>query len=339
MLRFAGERNFEDHCACITRAVALMDTGEFEAAIDQLDTALVHGESPNARWNRSLALLSVGRYLEGWEDFRSRLALFPQWTRGDQLRRDLPQWGGEPLDHKRLILYHEAGFGDSIMLLRYVRVLREQGITVALAMPPELERFAGQLAPLVLELSEHDVGCSTYDLMPVLRQTPQTIPIGPYLKIGATTLSQWRALLGRQPMIGVAWSSMRETHKHRNMALAEFRELLDAPNTKLISLQTHDQEDARANGIVTPAFRDFADVAAVASLMNMIVCVDTAALHVAGAIGHPFTFAMLPYVSCWRWRNGNPWHPQVRLCTQDSIGDWPSAFRKLQQWSIPLSKC
>jgi len=89
----------------------------------------------------------------------------------------------------------------------------------------------------------------------------------------------------------------------------------EAGHNALYSLQAHDREAAEAHGVAAPRYGDFADVAAVASLMNKVVSIDTAALHVAGAIGHPDVTALLPPVPCWRWHNGNPWYPNIKART------------------------
>jgi ADP-heptose:LPS heptosyltransferase len=75
------------------------------------------------------------------------------------------------------------------------------------------------------------------------------------------------------------------------------------------------------NGVAVPDFEDFADVAALASLMDEVVSIDTAALHVAGAIGHHDVTALLPFAPCWRWHCGSPWYPQIKLCRQKIPGD------------------
>jgi hypothetical protein len=329
--RFDSEAHFDAHCQHINTAIDLMHRGEWTIALGELDAALAKGESPNARWNRSMALLALGDYRDGFDEYESRFTLWPglSWDRGTQLRRDLPRWRGEHLDGKRLIVIHECGYGDTIMLLRLVPVLRDRGIDVALAMPPPLERLAAQLAPLVDKLSERDVYACTYDLMRLLDVTPQTLPTDAYLKPDPMLREQWADALAseRRRKIGIAWSSLHVHPRGRSIALDRFRELLGAADCALVSLQFHARSEAFANGVSAPRFGDLADVAALISLMDRIVSIDTAALHLAGALGHGDVTAVLSYVPCWRWNA--PWYPHVRLCRQSAPGDWESAFAQV----------
>jgi ADP-heptose:LPS heptosyltransferase len=135
---------------------------------------------------------------------------------------------------------------------------------------------------------------------------------------------------GGRRRIGIVWSvKLGSDGEHpsakREIPLDQFLDLLGARNTQLYSLQTQEREQADARGIHAFEFDDFADVAALASLMDGIVSVDTAAAHLCGAIGHPNVSVLLPYAATWRWLHGD-WYPQMKLCKQTSPGDWASAF-------------
>jgi hypothetical protein len=328
--RFSSDAEFERHCEWIETARPLIRGGDFAAALTALDQALEAGESPNAHWNRALTLLALGRYREGFCEYQARSVLFAkQWEPGLRLQRDLPLWGGEDLRAKRLVLIHEAGFGDAIMMLRYVPALQQMGIDVALAMPRELERLARQLAPMVGNIGELDVQCQLFDLMRILGHSTEHIPIGAYLKPDPELRAHWSKQIKR-PAVGISWSSLRDLNYWRSVPLKEFLALLPVPRDwSVVSLQTFAQDEAREQGVVTPPIEDFADMAAIASLMDEIVSIDTATLHIAGAIGHPNAFGVMPQVMCWRWLNGNPWHPVLKLCPQLTAGDWSSAFAQI----------
>src|SRR6516165_6603877 len=138
-LQFESDAHFELHCRCINTALSRIGRGEHAVAIAHLDAALAAGESPNARWNRALPLLAVGRWREGWEDYEARRWLFGDAVttdRGAWLARNLPRWRGEPPVGRRLVVLHEAGFGDMIMLLRFMPQLALRG-SFAVLMPPE----------------------------------------------------------------------------------------------------------------------------------------------------------------------------------------------------------
>ena len=317
-----SEAAYEGHCRHIDRALSRFEDGQFDEALAELDMALEFCDSPNARWNRAQALLALGRYREGWDGYAARWQLFPgaATERGAQLRRDLPEWRGERLGGKRLVVIHEAGFGDTIMLLRLVKRLRSDAAhshcQIALEMPPELARLASQVAPMAGEVGERDVQCSTFDLPRLLGITPATVPAGPYLQAELKQRQEWRYLVaGEQRLkVGIAWSTTRAHGAKRAVPLRGLLDLV-GPHNALYSLQAHDREAAEAHGVAAPRYGDFADVAAVASLMNKVVSIDTAALHIAGAIGHPDVTALLPPVPCWRWHNGNPWYPNIKART------------------------
>ena len=306
---------YDGHCRHIDAALAHFEDGQFNEALVDLDAALGYCDSPNARWNRAQALLALGRYREGFEGYAARWQLFRGTTteRGIQLKRDLPEWRGESLRGKRLVIIHEGGFGDTIMLLRLAKQIDAE---VVLEMPPELVRLAVQIAPMVGEVGERDVQCSMFDLPRLLGTTPETVPAAPYLQSDIEWRKEWRHLVASEYRlkIGIAWSTTRAHGAKRSVPLAELIELV-GPHNALYSLQAHDREAAEAHGVAALRYGDFADVAAVASLMNRIVAIDTSALHVAGAIGHPDVTALLPSVPCWRWHNGAPWYPRVKIRT------------------------
>jgi hypothetical protein len=269
-------------------------------------------------------LLSLGRYPEGFQDFQSRWVAFRKLA--EPASRDMlmraPRWRGGKLRGMRIVLVHEQGFGDTIQLLRFVPELQAMGADVVLFVPPPLHRLAAQLAPIADSNEPADYVCPFFDLPMILGTTPATVPKPPYLRSGTFQHQRWR--------LGVAWSSAREKVPNdikREIGLG----LLPLGNGKIVSLQQHDGDLARDYGIETPVYADFSEVAAVAAQCATIIAVDTAALHLAGAIGHPRVFALLPYVSSWRWRNGNPWYPRIKLCVDGPEADWTEALIRLRE--------
>jgi hypothetical protein len=313
--------NFDEHAEHVKLAIHHLDRGNYDAALAELDTALELDDTPHARWDRALTLFGLGRYHDAREDFEHRWNLFVQGVdeRGRQLLRYLPRWRGERLTGKRLVVIHEGGFGDTVMLLRYLHTIRG---AVALHMPKELERLALQFAPLVGEIGEQDCVATTFDLMTLL----QPPPFARYIWADSALQQKWQLLSGAT---GIAWSSQRNNNHEREIDLGQFLELLPQSRTPIVSLQTHEREAAKAHGLLTPEIDDFADLAALISVLDRVVSIDTAALHVAGAIGHRATSAVLPFASCWRWHMGNNWYPHIKLCRQQAPGHWASAFAQL----------
>jgi hypothetical protein len=312
------------HALHIEQGVHYFFRNDFHTALVEFEQALQIRESAMARFDRGIALLALGRYKEGWQDFAARyqwLGDAPFTESGRRLRKSLPHWNGEP--GKKVVLLHEAGFGDSIMFLRFVKILELRCSGVMFDAPAPLWRLALQLVPIGMD---GEAWFSTFDL-PTLCDD---IPLPPYLEFDS---SSWRSRIGNGGAlrIGIAWSS-NTSHfgevEERSIPLQQFLNLLPIKG-QLYALQGHDLELARSLGIYVPKAVDFADVASLAACMDVIVSIDTAALHVAGAIGHPRTYAMLPYAATWRWHSGNRWYPKLNLCRAEAPGNWASAFAQI----------
>ena len=325
------------HAFHIEQGLVYFYKNDFHTALVEFDRALQISDSAMARYNRAHALLALGRYAEAWPAFESRFEVYGVYgdgltftETGHRLRRTLPQWNGEP--GRRVVLLHEAGFGDTVMFLRFVRPLREAHVPLVLDVPEPLRALASQCASLG---DDGDAWFSMFDLPALL---DPVIPAPPYLARPDTGLiAYWACKIfnGHARRIGIAWSSNtnhngEHEHQTRSLPLAEFLDLLPFEGA-LFSLQHHDRAEAERLGVHVPELQDFADVAALASLMDVVVSIDTAALHVAGAIGHPNVFAMLPWAPTWRWHAGNRWYPQIKLCCAQAPGDWPSAFAQIAE--------
>jgi hypothetical protein len=325
----------------IYQGVELFHQNDFAGALVEFDQSLALAESPYARFDRALTLLSLGRYAEGFADwgtcrqiYRSQLSEEGQW-----LQRNLRPWRGE---RDPVVIMADAGFGDWIQLARYIPLVREIAGEIVLEVPPPLVRLARQLGPVLSDepsTPPFAFYCAPmFDAVAMLTPRPQTVPPPPYITPDPMLCRKWRERIGNggRRRIGVAWSvKLGSEYEHptakREIELDRFLALLDAPrDCELYSLQVQNREQANDRGIRAFELDDFADVAALATLMDGIVSVDTAALHVCGAIDHPNVHALLPYAATWRWLNGNPWYPRMRLCRQSSPGDWSSAFAQIK---------
>lgn len=322
-----GDLRIEDYLEHFDRVVALYRANDLDQALRAADACIALAPTLRARFNRAMVLLAMGNWRAGLAQYECRLEFGEPFLRIAETG-DIPRWQGESLGGKRLLLMHEQGFGDTLMMLRYVPLLRALGAEVTLAVPPVLERIAVRTAEIARPPFAADLYCPMMSLLHLLGQIPESVPREPYLKVDPRlvarrkpTISEWD-----RPKIGVAWSVGKHVDGDfpRAIPLALLVDALD-PKAELYSLQAQGADEAKAFGVQVTAIEDFADCAALASLMDEIVSVDTAALHVAGAIGHQRVTALLSHWSSWRWRD-NPFYPGIRLCRQTSPGDWESAF-------------
>jgi Flp pilus assembly protein TadD len=297
-------------------------------------------------------LLLRGEFAEGWREYEWRhgivgaAPLLPP--------NDHPQWGGTPLPDSRLLLIADQGFGDSIQFSRYIPWARAGCPDVVVAADPVLHPLIQQIHPAVKLIDRWDrcppfaAYCPLSGLPRLHGTTLETIPGNvPYLLADPARTRIWRARLDDliQPnarRIGIVWAG-RPTHNNdsnRSATLAAFGPLAALDGVTLISLQKGVGQPAigayfdRAPLVnLGAATADFADTMAIIETLDLLVTVDTAVAHLAGAMGKP-VWILLPYAPDWRWmlgRDDSPWYPTARLFRQTSAGDWDSVLRRVAE--------
>jgi tetratricopeptide (TPR) repeat protein len=305
------------------------------------------------RWNLSHLELLTESFREGWDLFESRWAMEPlasrRWS-GAQ-----PQWVGQDLRDKTLYVFSEQGFGDTVQFVRYAPLAAERGARVILRVQPELVRLAATLAgvqdvgPTGGALPACDFYCPIMSLPRAFGTTLETIPAAvPYFTFDPNAVAGWRQRLGeRDPLrVGLVWSSGIRHYERsifyagvaKSMTLAQLAPLGDVRDVAFYSLQKG--EPAREAARPPPGMRlvdlagelgDFADTAALIEALDLLISVDTAAVHVAGALGKP-VWNLVKYHACWRWLRGrtdSPWYPTMRLFRQPEPGDWTSVVEEV----------
>jgi tetratricopeptide (TPR) repeat protein len=312
----------------IATGVAYFRLNRFADAIACFDQALRYKpDDPYARWNRATALLSIGDYARGFKEHDVAWRLF-HWRGfspvGDDIDRltTLPLWQGER--STRVLAYHELGHGDAIMAFRFIPELKRRcGVTLVIAEP--LVRLARSFGIEVTgkvpdNLSGYDFRLPFFGVMSALQQTADSIPAAPYiLGIPIDGKSKFD---GRR--IGIAWSGRTQT----GFSLQDFLTLLDGSGFQLYALQPGPTSEAVAP--LRPG-SDFADVADLIAEMDHVVSVDTAAIHLAGAMGHRSAHLLLPYLMDWRWHHTARWYPQLKTYRQHDAHDWTAPFAKLNE--------
>jgi tetratricopeptide (TPR) repeat protein len=336
--------------ALVNRASALRYLNRFDDALASLDRAIaLDPELAEARWNRALACLTFGDFEAGWRDYEWR------WRRNtrEMVARNFvqPQWRGEDLDGKTILLHAEQGFGDSIQFIRYLPMVAAKCGQVVLEIPDDLRPLVPPIDGVVALVSRgeplppFDLHCPLLSLPLAFGTTVATIPAEvPYLAAPSERIEKWRKRLpdSKTPRIGLVWSG-KPTHKNdhnRSIALASLKPLLASAGCQFISLQKEYRERDVADLKTLPhlvrldeALVDFADTAAVVAMLDLVIAVDTAVAHLAGAIGKP-VWILLPTIGDWRWmadRNDSPWYPTARLFRQQKFGDWDSVIARVGQ--------
>ncbi len=310
-----------------------------------LDPYMAEAEESESMW-----LLRYGRFREGWRRYEAR----NRTGTGRGLFREFrqPQWKGEPIHDRTILLHAEQGYGDAIQFARYAPLVAARGARVVL----EVHRGLGNLfraLPGVSHLIEGGVTLPDFDLHCPLLSLPvafgtdmDSIPAAvPYVTADPSRVFTWGARLGprRRMRIGVAWSGnpLHRDDARRSIALAQLRDLLrDRPDLEFHIIQTEIRPADRETLATMPhlrehgaLLRDFADSAALVSLMDLVITVDTAVAHLAGAMGWP-VWVLLPTVPDWRWmlgRDDSPWYPSMWLFRQRHRDDWTPVLLEVAQ--------
>jgi hypothetical protein len=301
-------------------------------ALLQIDKAIDIAMTVRARYNRALILMTLGDWEEGLAELE-QCELSPAFQRPhycEAVGMGLRPWRGEPIAQARLLLIHDHGFGDSIQMLRFVPELQAMGAEVILLVPPELVRLALQTNAKVtansLRVLDADYFTSLLFLPGILGKTPQDIEPGGFLMAERLFADKWRDQLpiSDHRKIGLAWS-VGVSHEGDYPRECPLELMVTAfPDAELHSVQKQGRGEAERLGVTCHQLNDFADCAGLMACMDEIVSIDTAALHLAGAIGHRKISALLPHWHSWRWQAR--WYENMRYCVQTSPGDWGSAL-------------
>jgi hypothetical protein len=305
-----------------------------------------------AHYNFGLALLQLGHLLAGFNEIQWRwkipgLKLFNQ-----ELPR--PWWDGSPLNGQRILLREEQGFGDTIHFARYVQLVHERaGGRVVLACRPPLVRLFRRLGGVEQIITQgdplvpFDVHSTLLSLPALFGTTVDTIPAPiPYLKADPALAAEWRTRIGSDPgaaKIGLVWAgALGNTNDcMRSVPSQMFSALSRLEGVRLFSLQKGGDSESQISDLKsqiplvdwTGDLQDFADTAALIENLDLVITVDTAVAHLAGAMGKP-VWVLVTYVADWRWmrdRSDSPWYPTMRLFRQPRPGDWKTPIERVVQ--------
>uniref|UniRef100_Q47GV5 TPR repeat n=1 Tax=Dechloromonas aromatica (strain RCB) TaxID=159087 RepID=Q47GV5_DECAR len=306
----------------------------------------------NASFNLAYLLLRQGRYAEGWLCLESR-----DWYQALDKHLGIPRWQGEPLAGKSFLISLEAGHGDMIQFCRYARQLKERGAArVSVLCHPALKNLFDHFDGIDEAIAVGDPypdrawDCWSPPLsLPFFCQTRlESIPANlPYLSADPDKTRYWASLMadgGDALRVGLVWKGNPRFENDAERSLGSFLDLAplgEVSGVRFFSLQKGAGENEVAHSSASfpvldlgSRLADFSDTAAIVMNLDLLITVDTAVAHLAGALGKP-VWVMLPdYKTDWRWlsdRSDSPWYPGVmRLFRQEASGTWGSVISRVK---------
>jgi len=299
-----------------------------------------------AHFNLALQLLAAGDWEAGWREYEWRWRLAE--IAGERPHPPGPLWDGTSLAGRTLLLYTEQGFGDSIQFVRYASLLSKQAREVILRCPDPLVRLFQSLEGIRVvregdPLPPYDLRCPLLSVPGMLSTTPASVPAEiPYLFADPQAAEAWASRMAdgaSELRVGLAWASDPNNFiaKLKSLQLSDLQGFGGLPVT-FFSLQKGagaDQAGDPPPGMrivdLTRELRDFADTAALVANLDLVITIDTAVAHLAGAMGKPvWTFVHFPAV--WRWMPESvrtPWYPTMRLYRQRRPREWTPVLEQV----------
>ena len=297
----------------------------------------------------SQALLKSGRLREGWQQYEFRFLCEPSLSQREAFGR--PTWSGQDLRGKTILLLAEQGLGDTIHFVRFAPRVKALGANVLLRVPVGFGDFAKGFSGIdkVIEVGAPLV---EFDYYLNLMSLPRIFDLGlasiqgetPYLHAEPDVEKCWAARLKIDDTlaVGLVWAGNpnRAADRHRSISLTTLAPLGEIAGVRLYALQKGAREEEALRpppGMemenLGPELRDFRDTAAVLNQLDLVISVDTAVAHLAGALGKP-VWLMLSDAPCWRWlreRDDSPWYPTMRLFRQSQQGDWGGVVEQVRR--------
>lgn len=330
---------------------ALKDNNQITEAIPHYRKSLRLKDDPDYHHNMALALLATGQFEEGWREYEWR------W-KGKQLQPTArvftqPAWQGEAAAGRAILIHGEQGFGDTLQFCRYAPLVKARGFKVIMEVQPALVSLMTSLAGVDQligygeEAPAFDLHCSMLSLPLALGTRLDSIPSNiPYLKPkDQAVVAKHNKLPATKPVlrVGLVWAGnrrgqtqdFRAIDSHRSIAPELLEPLIAIPDIEFYSLQKVGAAAPASYGLIDfmDDCPDFAATAALISNLDLVISVDTAVVHLAGAIGKP-VWMLNRFNSCWRWlqdREDSPWYPDLRQFRQTSPGDWSGVIKRVER--------
>jgi predicted O-linked N-acetylglucosamine transferase (SPINDLY family) len=326
---------------------------QLQAAEEAAEAAIAHNPG-SAVYHFHLAhtLLVQGKTERGWEEYEWRWAL-PDFADLAALQKGFsqPQWNGEDISDKTILIYTEQGLGDIIQFARYLPLVVSRARRVILAASAPTRGLLSSIAGLTV-IAPEDIAGQSFDVHCALLSLPRafgtridTIPAEiPYFQVDPRETARWAARIGGDgPRVGIVWAGnpVTQRDRFRSPRLPSVAPLFKIPGITFVALQ---MGSGRQDLAQTPLpahvidlgeeITDLADTAAIIAGLDLMISSCTAPLHLAGAMGRP-TWAMLPFAPHFTWlldREDSPWYPSMRLYRQSQPGrDWSSVVDRIAE--------
>jgi tetratricopeptide (TPR) repeat protein len=325
---------------------ALVSTGRYDEAIRVFRKGLPQFPDPRAHGYYAFLLLGQGQLREGWAQYEFR------WMQEPHLSKrpgyvDSP-WAGQDLTGKTILLIAEQGAGDIIHFARFAVPLKAMGATVVLQVRPELTALAQGFDGVDFAFApptpppRFDYHIHLMSLPHVLGTELATIPSTvPYLRPDSERKRRWsERIAGGGLKVGVVWAGNPKYPRDnfRSIPFEKMHALWKVEGPRYFSLQMPLKEGELEKFPVRttlenlgPELTDFAETAAAIAQLDLVICVDTAVAHLAGALGKP-VWLMLPEIGDFRWLEGredSPWYPTMRMFRQRTLGEWDEVVARV----------
>jgi tetratricopeptide (TPR) repeat protein len=343
-----------------SRAVALSEAGQAAEALAEYDEAVrLAPDDATVRYHRSLMQLYLGDFENGFAEHEWRLKK-PDFT-GAKYLKLAPQWTGEDVAGKRILVFAEQGLGDAIQFIRYVGWIERTGAKVCLLVPAPLRDLAALSFPTTEIVSgvegkaEFDFQISLVSLGHIFKTRLETIPADvPYLRADSERVEKWRLRLGDDGFrVGVAWQGnpIHPSDRFRSVDPSAFAPIAAIPDVRLVSVQAiHGLEklETLPELVRIESFGDeigsspdgLSEIVALMENLDLVITVDSAIAHLAGALGRPVWVALRAQPE-WRWMEGrsdSPWYPTMRLFRQTDPLAWDEVYAAMARAVATLLK-
>ena len=305
----------------------------------------------HAQFNLAISSLLAGDYELGFKQYEWRWQY--EHLQGSKPTLDKPEWQGDSIDNKTILVIGEQGFGDCIQFIRFTRDLKQRGANVIVCCLPGLVPLFAQL-PFVKQVVTSLDANINFDCWISIMSLPLRLGITRdnlrqdqlYLGADIRQVDEWKQRLGpkRQMRVGIAWSGRTDSwaNRYKQMPIDHVVDLVKTnPGIDWISLQVEPTEEAQHRiieaGVLTfpGTVNHWGDTAALMYNLDLVISVDTSTAHLAGAMGRPTWVPLTKFAVDWRWgvnTDTTPWYPTVRLYRQPNYGDWGSTVDQMSKF-------